>query len=154
MTPRPPRPVSMTLNLAPMVDVMMCLIIFFLLGSRLVSESQPIDLAEARAAEKLARAEELTQVTINVTPARDGNGPGYAAAVGRGMATLQSLPAEGLAGFLQQRASDAGHPDRIRCVIRADRDAAYAAVEEVLRACGIAGVSRVVFGATPIGEGT
>src|SRR5690606_38234353 len=35
---RIPKPANMTLNLAPMVDVMMCLIIFFLLGSRLVAE--------------------------------------------------------------------------------------------------------------------
>jgi biopolymer transport protein ExbD len=34
---RPPAPASMTLNLAPMVDVLMCLIVFFLLASKLVS---------------------------------------------------------------------------------------------------------------------
>ncbi|MBN2447607.1 MAG: biopolymer transporter ExbD, partial [Phycisphaerae bacterium] len=62
-----PKPVSMTLNLAPMVDVMMCLIIFFLLASQLVdSENFEMKLPWAAAAETVAQSELGRRVTINV----------------------------------------------------------------------------------------
>jgi biopolymer transport protein ExbD len=42
---KPPEPANLDLNLAPMVDVMMCLIIFFLLASKLVqAENYELEL--------------------------------------------------------------------------------------------------------------
>ena len=70
---RPPKPTGMTLNLAPMVDVMMCLIIFFLLASKLVdAENHPLELAYAVAAQEVERSELGSRVTINVRPSRGG----------------------------------------------------------------------------------
>ena len=67
---KPPKPVGMTLNLAPMVDVMMCLIIFFLLASKLVdAQHRPLNLPYARAALEVGRGELGPRV---VTTTRSG----------------------------------------------------------------------------------
>ncbi len=69
---RPPKPVAMTLNLAPMVDVMMCLIIFFLLASKLVdAQHRPLNLPYAQAALEVKRSELGPRVVINVRPRAD-----------------------------------------------------------------------------------
>ena len=46
-----------------------------------------------------------------------------------------------------------GKPEEMRCVVRADRETAYRDVEVVLRGCGKARISHVVFGAIPGSEG-
>ena len=67
-----PKPVSMELNLAPMVDVMMCLIIFFMLGSELMNaENRPLQLPWAVAAEEVEKKDLGQRVVINVRPKED-----------------------------------------------------------------------------------
>ncbi|GEM_PF-654858 len=147
----PPKPVSMTLNLAPMVDVMMCLIIFFLLASRIVdAEHRPVNLPVARSAREPEPEEMGRRVTINVLPAADDPlGADYVVQAWNGRALVERrLPAEDVAAYLQARAravaDDAGG---LRCIIRADREVAYGHVEVVLRGCGLARISHVVFAA-------
>jgi len=142
----------MTLNLAPMVDVMMCLIIFFLLASKLVdAQHRPLNLPYAQAALEVGR-DELgpRRVVINVRPAADD--PLRAEYVveawdGRDITERRLQPAE-IAGYLQARASRAAQYDTdLRCVIRADEQVAYGHVEVVLRGCGLAKIAKVVFSA-------
>src|SRR5947207_11389888 len=69
---KPPKAVRMELNLAPMVDVMMCLIIFFLLASKLAdAENKPVKLAYAIAAKEVDRNDLGPRVTVNVRPKND-----------------------------------------------------------------------------------
>ncbi len=148
--PRPPRSAGLTLNLAPMVDVMMCLIIFFLLASRLVSaQHRPLALPYAIAATDVPRNELGRREVVNVRAGADGAGAEYLVFVwdGRQIAERTLAPAE-LERHLQREAAQAARAGQtLRCVIRADRDVAYAHVEAVLRACGLARIQYVVLSA-------
>ena len=140
---RPPKPVAMTLNLAPMVDVMMCLIIFFLLASKIVdAEHFPLDLPFARAALEVDRGELGRRVVINVRPAPDDplRAEYVVQAWDGSNLTERLLAPDEIADYLQSRARAAGRfGEDLRCVIRADRDIAYGHVETVLRGCGLVG---------------
>lgn len=148
---RPPRPVSMTLNLAPMVDVMMCLIIFFLLGSQMVdAERREMKLPWAISAHEASAAELGRRITVNVRPATEAGKPAdYLVSQWDGQNLSERVLAAGeLDGFIKSRVAAAGGEVKaMRCVIRADRDATYADVEAVLRACGRNHIANVVFGA-------
>lgn len=148
MFKRPPKPAAVTLNLAPMVDVMMCLIIFFLLATRLVgAQYRGVELARADAARETPSSELRTRVVINVALALTGDGADYIVNVwdGQQIAERVLTPAE-IAPFLELSATRARQVgEELRCVIRADRNVAYGTVEVVLRACGLAKISKIVF---------
>lgn len=148
---RPPKPVAMTLNLAPMVDVMMCLIIFFLLASKLVdAQHRPLNLPYAKAATELERGELGRYVVINVqSNADDPLRADYIVEIwdGKNIAERRLEPPE-VEEYLNARAAAARADNaEIRCVIRADRDVCYAHVEVVLRGCGLAGIAKITFSA-------
>jgi biopolymer transport protein ExbD len=146
---RPPKPTSMSLNLAPMVDVLMCLIIFFLLASKLVSaEHFPVKLPWAIAAREVETQDLGARVTINVRRA-DGTDERAEYVVvdwdGRQIAERVLQPGQ-LLDLLQSRAARAAAENQqLRCVIRADEDVQYQHVESVLRACGLARIANIVF---------
>ena len=152
---KPPKPVGMTLNLAPMVDVMMCLIIFFLLASKLVdAQHRPLNLPYARAALEVGRGELGPRVVINVRPSDDD--PLRAEYIveawdGRRI-TERTLAANEITDYLKARKAQAERTaiagqDEICCVIRGDEDVAYGHIEVVLRGCGLAKIAKVVFSA-------
>ena len=148
---RPPKPVGMTLNLAPMVDVMMCLIIFFLLGSKIVdAERRPLNLPYAKAALESGPGESGPRVVINVRPAEDDDLQAeYVVMAWDGSKlTERTLDRDEITAYLQGRARMAAERgDKLSCIIRADRDVAYGHVEVVLRGCGLAKIAKVVFSA-------
>ncbi len=146
---KPPRPASMDLNLAPMVDVLMCLIIFFLLASKMVeNENYTLKLASAAAARPLEKSELGNRVTINVVQGAAATDPArYFVADWNGQEVVQSeLSPEALNRYVLARAKAAAGAE-LRCVIRADGDVTYADVETVLRAAGLAKIAKVVFAA-------
>ncbi len=159
---RAPKPTDMSLNLAPMVDVMMCLIIFFLLAGSLVdAEHQQLALPIAISAESVERSALGTRVTINVRKpagAADGAAAEYVVAGWDGENIVERVLApEQVEPFLRARAAEPRAVDEpLRCLIRAERDVAYRDVEVVLRACGLAKIAKVVFAANtqPPAEGT
>jgi biopolymer transport protein ExbD len=139
----------MTLNLAPMVDVLMCLIIFFLLASKLVSaEHYPVKLPWAVAAREVETHDLGARVTINVRRAEASDERAEYVVVdwnGRDIAERVLQPGE-LTALLRSRAARAAAENQqLRCVIRADEDVQYQHVETVLRACGLAKVGKIVF---------
>jgi biopolymer transport protein ExbD len=151
---KPPKPTNMDLNLAPMVDVMMCLIIFFLLAAKLVSaEHFKVDLPWAAAAQIVDSHELGARVTISIRKAADdGTSAEYVVADWDGeRITERVLPPDGVEGLLRARKKRAEQDKQeLRCVIRADQDVEYQHVEVVLRACGLAKVSKVVFSANKL----
>jgi biopolymer transport protein ExbD len=149
---RLPEPASMTLNLAPMVDVMMCLIIFFLLAGRLVeAQHRELDLAEAETAREIERDELGPRIVINVRPGREPATAEYFAPAWDGRRIREMvLTATELESHIRRHASRARDASQdLRCVIRADRSVPYGYVERALRACGRAGIRNVVFSANP-----
>lgn len=145
---RPPSPTPCTLNLAPMVDVMMCLIIFFLLASQLLAARHArVNLPTATAA-RVDDAASGQRAVINVRLA--ANGCEYVVEDWDGRAVGERvLAAPALRAFLVSRRSAAAEGD-FGCLIRADRDAPYSAVEAVLRACAESGIARVAFAAQTV----
>jgi biopolymer transport protein ExbD len=140
----------MTLNLAPMVDVMMCLIIFFLLASKLASEHFPVDLPWAVAAKDVEESAVGDQVTITVRRAENRDDEAeYVVTDWDGKRIIErSLEPQEVERLLQARAIIAQRNSQaVRCVIRADRNVMYRHVEIVLRACGLARINRIVFSA-------
>ncbi len=145
----------MELNLAPMVDVMMCLIIFFMLASTLVSAEnlKDIKIPWAVAAEEIEKKEMGNRVVINIRPNEDGPSDFVVAAP----TTLQDgtfdivqreLKPSEVGEFLKGQAAKAGDQlDELRCFIRADENAKYSDVEVVLRGCGLAKIAHIVFSA-------
>lgn len=148
MLQRPPRPVSLTLNLAPMVDVMMCLIVFFLLAARIVdAEHRPIELPWARTA-GAAEAESGSRIVVNVQVSGADEVTYLVTGWDGRDITEMALEADELSPLLAAKSREAAERrDDIRCVIRADRNAAYRHVERVLRAAGEARITRVSFSA-------
>lgn len=160
---RPPRPVNMTLNLAPMVDVMMCLIIFFLLASKLVTaERQPLELPVARTAEQFDPSGLKQRVVINVRPSAppageptaDNEGVSYVVIDWDGRTIVERLLApEDIAPLLAGRSAQARQDStEASCVIRADRRVPYRVVQVVMKAAAQAGIRKLVFSAD-IAEG-
>ena len=148
---RPPKPTSWELNLAPMVDVMMCLIIFFLLATELVDRAhRPMDLPFAVAAQTMDRSEFGSRVVINIRDDDDDLSPAEYVVVGWDgrKITEQALPPEEIEAFLLSKAQQStAREEDMRCVIRADKQVAYRDVEVVLRGCGLAQIGKIVFSA-------
>lgn len=138
----------MTLNLAPMVDVMMCLIVFFLLASKLATEHFPVQLPWALSAKVVDQSALGDPVTITVRPAPEGGESAEYVMTdwdGRQIVERRLLPQD-VEMRLKARAALARKANQTpRCVIRADREVMYQDVEVVLRACGLAGISKIVF---------
>jgi biopolymer transport protein ExbD len=146
---RPPQPVRMTLNLAPMVDVLMCLIVFFLLASKIVAaERRPVDLAWAVAAREVDAGDLGTRVTITVRRAAGDDVAEYVVADWDGQQVVERVlaPADVEALLMARAGRAVGESQPLRCVIRADQLVRYEHVEVVLRACGRAKIRDVVFG--------
>ena len=151
-----PQPVRMELNLAPMVDVMMCLIIFFLLTAVLVNaENRPVNLPWAQAAEEKERKELGQRVVINIRPSLDDERIAEYVTVrpvarpGGGLDFVENpLTADQLNEFIQKVAkekADLIKKGEFRCVIRADQEVMYRHIEVVLRACGLAKIGKITF---------
>ena len=151
----PPKPVSMELNLAPMVDVMMCLIIFFMLASELVdAENRPLKLPWAVSAQEVEKKDLGRRVVINIRPSIDN--PDEADFVvsapkfrdGKLELIERSMNVRDLNDYLADHAAKAADDnEELRCVIRADEEVMYRHVEVVLRAAGLAKIAKIVFSA-------
>lgn len=137
---KPPRPTSLTLNLAPMVDVMMCLLIFFMLATKMVEQEHArIDLPVAKSAKDAERQTPAGRFVVNIRRAAAGARDDIVY-----MLREEALPLDDLLA----RLSAATRLDpRVTCLIRADRSVAYRDVEVVLAGCVKAGVANITLGA-------
>ena len=121
-----PPPVS-DINVTPMVDVMLCVLIIFMVITPMLNKGANVDLAKARNPIVMADADKEDAVIVAIT--RDGQvflSPG-----------LQKINAEDLAPRVKDLLAD--KPNKI-VYIRADGRAKYERVEDVvdnLRAGGV-----------------
>jgi biopolymer transport protein ExbD len=134
---RPPPPTPLTLNLAPMVDVMMCLLIFFMLATKMVErERTRIDLPAAESADDTRPDASRRRLTVNIVR-NTADRPSYRLGD-------EELSYETLLSTLAAARRD--NPD-LTVVIRADKTLAYHDVETLLVGCTQRGVTRVSLGA-------
>lgn len=142
---RPPPATPISLNLAPMVDVMMCLLIFFMLATRMVQqEHSRIDLPQAQAAREVERQSLGNRVVVNVRRG-DGGSPDS-------VEYLLRDQAKPLREVIAKLAEEHRADPEVNCVIRADRDIPFEHVETILGECAGLGVRNITLAALR-GEG-
>lgn len=142
----PPKATSMELNLAPMVDVIMCMLIFFMLATKLVQqESSRIDLPLALAAKDVELADLGARFVVNVQRAAgDSSAAEY-------LVREQPVKLDALISMLQSSVSqtikDSGPAAELNCIIRADKSVPYKHVEAIMKGCATAKVRNITFSA-------
>jgi biopolymer transport protein TolR len=136
---RPLHTTPMELNLAPMVDVMMCLLIFFMVATKMVQqETSSIDLPPARSARELDSALLADRLVINIRAAADpAAAPTY---------LIREQPLDETS-VVELIAREAAANAQLNCVLRADKSVHYRYIEDVLAGCLASGVQNIAFSA-------
>ena len=117
--------------MTPLIDVVMCLIVFYLIVGRLATQhARPISLPSTGVGD----AESKPRLVLNVARP-EGDGQGVVLSLGDQPITIGEL-----AGQLKARLGD---PPRGELAIRADRSLAWGSVQPVVEACRSAGLSGV-----------
>ena len=112
------------INVTPLVDVMLVLLIIFMVTAPLLATGIKVNLPSARTAEPLEAKEPVVVVV-----ARDG-----AVSVGK-----EPVSRDGLAAAVKARLGDSGRVVQLR----GDKDAAYGDVVAVMDDLAAAGVTRI-----------
>jgi len=130
------------INATPLIDVVMCLIIFFLLVGKLAVDQGGGVLLPRSGAGKTDAAENMLTVNIAIAPETglpagvEAWAPGATASV---LGQLVPNPGAMEALVREKLLSDA----KAVVQIRAHRDLPFAAVEPVIRACGRGGATTI-----------
>jgi len=128
-------PVEWELNLAPLVDVVMVLIIFFMLATKMVQrEHTQVALPDSTSAELAPHRPAGSRVVINIRPDNSGE-PAYVIAD-------RALTSHELAARLT---AEVRRDRTVTCYLRAEHVLPWAAIEPVLLACADAGITRITF---------
>lgn len=126
------------INATPLIDVVMCLIVFFLLVGKLSMDQQSgLRLPEAVSGDTAAVGDKLVIVIFSDGPPAPGKG-GWPSKVMVEDKAITS--AESMKMLVQARLT--GNAD-LPIELRGDRRLAYAEVEPVLKACGAAGAMNI-----------
>jgi biopolymer transport protein TolR len=121
-------PVMAEINVTPMVDVMLVLLIIFMVSAPLLTVGVPIDLPQTQAASLDAADKEPLAISVN----------------GKGEVFLQNtqIPLEELVPKLQAIAAARGGADE-RIYVRGDRAVDYGTVMKVMGRLNAAGFRKV-----------
>ncbi|MBN2559431.1 MAG: biopolymer transporter ExbD [Phycisphaerae bacterium] len=137
---RPPAATRLSLNLAPMVDVMMCMLIFFMLATKMVErENSHIDLPVAKAAKDAQKQALGNRFVVNIRDAALHGGEGAVYLVRE-----ETVP---LVEVLERLTLESELDPAVNCVIRADRHLPYRYIEAVMVGCSRAKIRNITFGA-------
>ena len=133
-SPQRPDGIIVGINVTPLVDIVLVLLIVFLVTAKLVvTPAVPLDLPRAKSAEEL-------QTILSVVLPADG-----ALLVDGGPIPEEELPARARAAL--------GRDPELRAVIQADERVPHGRVIRVLDRLKEAGIARVAFGADASGNG-
>lgn len=142
-----PRPTAVTINLASMVDVTMCLLIFFMVTTEMVKkENSVIDLPLAMSAKAVEKKDLGDRFVINIRDARHTGGEGAIFIVQEKETTMD--------GLIERLQAERVRRSDVNCVIRADRDLPYKYVQAVMLGCAKAGIRKITFSAVPRSGGS
>lgn len=124
------------INATPLIDVVMCLIVFFLLVGKLSMDQQSgLRLPEAISGDTATVGDKLIIVIFSEGAAGKSGWPAKVMVEEKAITSFESMRM-----LVQARLT--GNPD-LPIELRGDRRLAYAAVEPVLRACGAAGAMNI-----------
>jgi biopolymer transport protein ExbD len=121
-------------NVTPLIDVIMCLIIFFLLCGQFAKEEASERVRIPRADLGLEMADQRGRLLINVVP--NGSAPPDV------VIRAEIIRPDNLAAYLHKEKAD--NPD-VKVIIRADQDTPYNYISPVLVACAQADIKSVNF---------
>lgn len=139
----PPTTTPIRVNLAPMVDVTMCLLVFFMVTTKMVEleNNRDIDLPIAKSAKDVDKQDLGKRLVVNVRDARLDGGEGA-----RYIVQETEIP---LTKILQRLEREQQLDPGVNCVIRADNGLPYRYVQAVMVGCAKAGILKVTFSAVP-----
>ena len=122
-------------NVTPLIDVVMCLIIFFMICGKLAQDEQVKGITLPRAALGQELADQQNRLVLNLVPTGAGERP---------MIEVHGLtiPYDALRDVLRRESS---HNRDLRVILRADQSTRYEYVAPVLVACAEAGIHSVDF---------
>jgi biopolymer transport protein ExbD len=119
------------INVTPLVDVMLVLLVIFMITARLGDEhALPLDLPEAASG---AAAQRVLTIAIDASGAR----------------TLDGAPAGDDAVLRAAAARVRARSPQVRAVIQADRRASHGDVMRALDSLRVAGIHRIAFAVEP-----
>ena len=126
-------------NVTPLIDIVMCLIIFFLLVGHIAKAAavKGVKVPVAKSGKDLRN--KSNQLIVNLVPSRAYVGQGR-----RPMISIwgQDVSYENLAAYLRQQKRD--NP-KMKLILRADRSIPYKYVAPVLISCAQAGIASIHF---------
>jgi biopolymer transport protein ExbD len=132
-------------QVAPMVDVLLVLMLFFMAitSTEVLQKDKNLTLAEAKHAKKI-EGNKKNEIVINV---------GWDGVDSTAQFSMGGIP-YATAGAMQESLTTR-HQDRPEAyvVIRADKDAQYSNIAEVMNACASAGISTVTFAVLTVAGG-
>ena len=119
------------INVTPMIDVVMCLIVFYLIVGKLAADQRSSMRLPVSATGLEDKAQDL--LVVNIMPAEPGNPP-------RIVIEALEVPLEHLESEIRQRAA---RKSDLVVELRGARELAFGSVAQVIRACKGAGVGSV-----------
>ncbi len=124
------------INVTPLIDVMMCLIIFFLLCGQFAKSESNDKVRIPEAAQGQEMGDQRGRLLINVVPVGDGKD--------RALIVIREkqVDPDSLTKYLVNERLD--NPD-VKVIIRADEDLPYSLISPVLVACSQANIQSVNF---------
>ena len=127
-------------NVTPLIDVMMCLIIFFLVCGRLAAQESNDKVIVPRAELGQQLPEQRDRLLINVVP----RGSVQAVGTEEPIVSIRGgeIAMNDLAKYLRD---EKGKTPDVKVIIRADRNIPYQWIAPVLTACAQAGIKSVNF---------
>jgi len=132
-------------QVAPMVDVLLVLMLFFMAitSTEVLQKDKNLTLAEAKHAKKI-EGNKKNEIVINV---------GWDGVDSTAQFSMSGIPYASASAMQDTLA--ARHQDRPEAyvVIRADKDAQYSNIAQVMNACASAGISTVTFAVLTTGGG-
>ena len=132
-------------QVAPMIDVLLVLTLFFMsiTSTELLKKDKNLQLADANQAKPESRHHQPGQIVINVSWHGETNTAGFSI---DGMALADTAALQGYLG--RQMHAD---PNSY-ALVRADRDAQYSNIADVMSACAAVGISKVSFAVITTGN--
>ena len=134
-------------NVTPLIDVMMCLIIFFLVCGKLAAQESNDKVIVPRAELGQQLPEQRDRLLINVVP----RGSEQTVATEEPLVYVRGgeIAMNDLAKYLRD---EKGKTPDVKVIIRADRNIPYQWIAPVLTACAQAGIKSVNFSTLHLNE--
>jgi biopolymer transport protein ExbD len=132
-------------QVAPMVDVLLVLMLFFMAitSTEVLQKDKNLTLAEAKHAKKIS-GDKKNEIVINI---------GWDGVQSTAQFSMSGVPYASADAMESALAARHAETPNAYVVIRADKDAQYSNIADVMNACGTAGIGTVTFAVLTVAGG-